>query len=934
MAVLHRSFAPALVLVCLGVMPALTWAQSGSAAIAGTIRDSSGRPIAEVSVRLDDPDTGSIRQVTTGSAGQFEFGGLSPASSFTLQTEFAGFRPARRALDPLTAGERRLIDIRLEPAGVNETVVVTTDGPLGRTASPELGGNLGREQIDRLPANGRDLIALAYLIPGAAPARGFYNLAPRLTINGASSLATNYSVDGFDNTDLFLGGPKVPTTIGSTDNLKVLVNAYSAEYGRTGNGVFSVTTRSGSNTHAADLMYTVRPGAVFDAPNFFAPVNTNGSVIDDTFTRHQTGGSVGGPLSRNRFFYFADAEITRESQDAILTSPLAAGLAPTWFDNQTGVGKLDARWSDRHTTTFRYQLSDYTHDQDLGFVGGLTLPSAGLKVNYRNQFAAATHRTVLTSAVNEFGVQFGRLESDWQPVDAGPRVIVTDRGVTLAVIGSVSDSFHWTETDLQIRDNFTKIAGRHTFKLGSDLLRGAFVIESGPGARGAYVVDLEGRTVTPTGGFVTVADIPRDVTVLSYSQSFVNPDVRKAQMLASVFVEDTFRASSDVTLTLGARWDFDSVTNTPAGDGDWNNLAPRVGVSWTPRGSTRHQIRGGYGIFYERIPFAVYSDTIFNSPQGGAVSVTFAPGTPFGPPPFPSAFGPDTFTTLPFAQQPPRNVQIFDPALRSPWTEQASGGYSLALTDQMTLNVDYVHGRGRNLIRRIDTNAPSPTGTGGRSVAEADATRPIVPVAGGTRLVEQDQSSGHSRFDALYVNARQALSHGVAFDFAYTLSRVENDTDDINFRPVDSRRPDAEVAPSLNDRRHVIAINGLVRAPLGIDVVPVLFLSSGQPLNVTTGRDDNGDTIFNDRPAGIPRNSERTSGFAQFDIGLIRRFQIGPAALEARAEVFNVFNRTNFSGFFNWGASGVRPDERGTLDFQPTQAGPARQYQFSGRIRF
>lgn len=182
MSVSHRSFARALVLACIGVMPALTWAQSGSAAIAGTIRDTSGRPIAEVSVRLDDPDTGSTREMTSGAAGQFEFGGLLPASRFTLQVEFAGFRAARRALDPLTAGERRLIDIHLEPAGISEAVVVTSDGPLGRTASPELGGNLGREQLDRLPANGRDLIALAYLIPGAAPARGFYNLAPRLTM--------------------------------------------------------------------------------------------------------------------------------------------------------------------------------------------------------------------------------------------------------------------------------------------------------------------------------------------------------------------------------------------------------------------------------------------------------------------------------------------------------------------------------------------------------------------------------------------------------------------------------------------------------------------------------------------------------------------------------------------------------------------------------
>lgn len=910
-------------------------AQTSSAAIGGVVRDASGRVMSGVRLRLENPHTGEVRQTTSGRAGEFEFGGLRPAPRFTLEAESDGFRPRRRSIDAVSAGERRTIQVQLQLAGISESIQVTAESALGRTATPELGGNLVREQIDRVPVNGHDLIALAYLIPGAAPARGFYNLAPRLTINGASSLVTNYSVDGFDNTDLFLGGPKVPVTIGSTENLKVLVNSYTTAYGRTGNGVFSVTTRSGSNVHAGDGFYTWRPGAALDAPNFFAPRGPDGRVIDDDFRRHQAGGSIGGPIARDRLFYFADAEVTRERQDAILTSPLAIGLAPTRFDNQTGLGKVDARWNDRHTTTFRYQFSDYTHDGDVGFVGGLTLPSAGLEVNYRNQFGALVHRTTGASAVNELGVQVGQLRSNWRSPDPGPRVLVTDRGATLAVLGSVSDNFFWTERDVQVRNVYTRPAGRHTLQLGGDVLRGNFFIDSGPGARGAYVVDLEGRQIVPAGGFVTRDDIPRDVRVLSYSQSFVNPEVREAQWLAGVFAEDTFRASPDVTLTLGVRWDYDSVTNTPAGDGDWNNLAPRVGVTWTLRGSQRHQIRGGYGIFYERIPFAVYSDTVFNGPDGGAVAVTFAPGTPFAPPAFPNGFPADALSNLPVSQLPPRNVQVFDPRLRSPWTEQVSVGHVWSVTADLAVAVDYVHSRGRNLIRRIDSNAPASVAPGTtRSVAEADLTRPIVPAAGGFRLIDQDQSSGHSTFDGLYVTARKRFARGFAFDIAYTLSRIENDTDDINFRPVDSRRPDQETGPSLNDRRHVLAVNGVVQLPLSIDLAPVLFLSSGQPLNVTTGRDDNGDTIFNDRPAGVSRNSERTPGFAQMDLGLIRRFQAGQAVIEARAEVFNVFNRTNVSGFFNWGASGVRPDEQGTLAFQPTQAGPARQFQFTARVRF
>jgi hypothetical protein len=290
---------------------------------------------------------------------------------------------------------------------------------------------------------------------------------------------------------------------------------------------------------------------------------------------------------------------------------------------------------------------------------------------------------------------------------------------------------------------------------------------------------------------------------------------------------------------------------------------------------------------------------------------------------------------VPTGQLPPRNVQIFDPNLVSPRNQQLSIGYVRELTAGLALSVDYISNKGSDLIRRIDTNAPASVPAGvERPVAAADATRPIVPVAGGMRLIEQDESTGGSQFHGLYLNVRKRFSRSFSFDVAYTLSRIENDTDDINFRPVDSRRPDDEWGPSLNDRRHVFALNGQVRLPGAIDLMPILFLSSGQPLNVVTGADDNGDTIFNDRPAGVGRNTERTSGYSQLDLGIIRRFRLADVGIEARAEIFNLFNTTNYSGFFNFGASGVRPDESGTLAFQPTVAGPPRQFQFAVRLVF
>lgn len=903
--------------------------------IEGTVRDQLGMPLPGASVQLRDPATGSERHVVTDEAGRYVIAGLAAAPRLIVTVAMPGFQDGDVTVADIPTGDRRTVDIVLRVAGFSQQVSVKASESIERESTPALGGLLLQEQVERVPVNGRDLVNLAYLLPGAAPARGFYNLAPRLTINGASSLVTNYTVDGFDNTDLFLGGPKVPMTIGATQNLNVLVNSYSVEYGRTGNGVFAVTTRSGSNAVAGEVFYQFRPGAVLDSPNYFAPRDAAGEVIDDGFVRHQVGGTIGGPIRRDRAFYFANLEVTREQQDAILTSPLAAGLAPTRFDQQTGFGRVDLRSGASGTTAVRYLFSDYTHDGDVGFIGGLTLPSAGLEVGYENHFVSLSDHRMMGAGALETGVLVGRLRSNWHTADPGPRVTVTDRGAMLAVIGGVSDDFLWTESDVQGRAVYTWLKGKHTVRSGADILHGRFDIRSGPAARGGYVVDLEGRTVVPSGAYLTLADLPRDLRVLSYSQSFVNPRVEATQTLATAFVEDIVRLRNDLTLTLGARWEYDSVTDTPIGDPDLDNVGPRAGITWAPGGSTRDEIHAGAGIFYERIPFAVYSDTIFNSPDGGSLAMTFAPGTAFEPPVFPNAFPRDHFRNVALEALPPRNVQVFDPELRSPWTRQISVGYVRQLPWGVSFGADYVNARGYNLIRRVDTNAPASIPPGEtRTVAEADLTRPIVPVAGGLRLIERDESSGRSQFHGLYLTLRKRLDHRVAFDVAWTISKTENDTDDINFRPVDSRRADDEYGLSLNDRLHVVAVNGLVRLPWRIDVAPVLFLSSGQPLNVTTGRDDNGDTIFNDRPAGYRRNSERTDGYSQLDLSVSREFAVGGARVIARGDVFNVFNTVNYSGFFNFGASGVRPDEAGTLAFQPTVAGPPRQFQFSVRVIF
>ena len=276
--------------------------------------------------------------------------------------------------------------------------------PLAKTGTPALGGTLSETQVEQLPVNGRDLISLAYLIPGAAPARGFYNLAPRLTINGSSSLVTNYTVDGFDNTDLFLGGPKVPVTIGSTQNLAVMVNCVLRRVRphrqRRLRGDDQVA--AGSATRASCSTTCVpeqhRLAELLRADGRRRRRHRRQLPAPPVRRRRSAARSARGT------FYFVNGEVTRESQDAILTSPLARR------PRADHVPQPDADGQDRSAVERRRRsrrsgiiFSDYTHDDDIGFVGGLTLPSAGLQVNYHNNSSPGTIAAVMASGLNELG---------------------------------------------------------------------------------------------------------------------------------------------------------------------------------------------------------------------------------------------------------------------------------------------------------------------------------------------------------------------------------------------------------------------------------------------------------------------------------------------------------------------------------------------------
>ena len=199
---------------------------------------------------------------------------------------------------------------------------ITVNAPITRinTIDAEVASELSSDELESLPVEARDINTALYRLPNVTQATGFYPEAPTVSINGANSLYTNYLIDGMDNNEQFLGGPKFPIPTGFVQNVTVMTNNYSTEYGLSGNGVFNITTKSGGNQLTGEAFYVVRPGSVVDGQSDFAQRDLSGNQVKEGFQRHQFGFGFGGPIKKDKTFYYINAEQIYDLKDNLLNS--------------------------------------------------------------------------------------------------------------------------------------------------------------------------------------------------------------------------------------------------------------------------------------------------------------------------------------------------------------------------------------------------------------------------------------------------------------------------------------------------------------------------------------------------------------------------------------------------------------------------------------
>jgi len=943
-----------LLLVALAALPPLAAQDTArdTAAVAGVVRAQSGRPLA-------------------GAVVAFEPGALTtrtePSGAFTLRVpsgtegmvtvRLVGFSSATVPVPALTVGARRELPVTLAPLaqlGVVE-VVAQRERPLLNAEDAATGGAIERAELQALPTDARDPIALAYFIPGVAQATGFFGDAPKLTINGSNSLYTQYSLDGLENNEGFLGGPRVEFPLAALARLDVFANTYSSEFGRSSNGVVNQISRAGDDTWTGEAFVYSRPGIPVDARAPVAPADPAAArdfrQAQDGFRRLQVGAAGGGPLARDRTFVFGALEYTNENEDRVNSTANTTFLGRELRQTYKAFGRIDHGWSPTQSTTLRVAMSNVNRE---GQGSGIVAPEADVTTVRMGSISNVTHRSALRGglASNELSAQVATYRWNFPPTESSlstPQVTIVDRdSVTpLGVVGSSNFVFDETELQLQLKNVFeTTVAGAHTLRVGGDVARSAFTLASSfTNPAGAYVVRNTGNIPSRNGRY-SIDDVPPDVEVLSYSIDAAQKQVDLSQLLVGAFVEDRWRLSPSLTLQIGLRWDYDDLTSRGQSTPDLNNFQPRASFNWLP--TPRSVVRGGVGLYAGKFPYAIYSDAVQFGPEGNVVASFTGDRAP--------AFlqGPRT-AEVDRSQLPPAEIrELFALGLEQPMSRQASLGYQRELTPNLALSVDGVYVDTRNLPRSWDLNASTYRITPADSLHRApdangvlfgDQFRPDSAVAGSYRRRTTSESGGRAEYAGLYTAVRYRVSRTILTDANWVWSRSRNDTEDINFTATQGNDFGAEWADAVNDRRHKVTVRTVYTGVSRLTLGGTADFQTGAPINrVAFNRDLDGSGpsygvgfVGNaDRFYGVPRNGERLPSAFFLNTSVAYHVPTLRGDVELRADVFNVLNSRIESGFTNGipgGGSRTQFGRPGDPIVYTSAASP-RQFQFSARYFF
>ena len=760
----------AMLLVTSSAVSVSVFAQtSNSGTVTGVVKDEKGGLVPGASVKLVNLGTNAERTSATSSDGAYEISQLVPGN-YRLEIEASGF--SKFVQEPVVVNvlQRTTANADLKVGRIGETVTVTGEtAALVETTKTDVSGVIDQRRLENLPVNGRSFASLAILIPGATLQPSFDPTKSRVgtfSVGGSTGRNLNITVDGGDNKDNAVGGILQNFSMEGIQEFALSTQRFSAANGRSGGALLSVVSKSGTNDFHGSVFGFFRDDAFnANAPQLLAEANPDlfpdpGDAIKPPFSRQQFGGSFGGPIKKDKAFFFGTVERTRERGNSIVPGVDQAKIKflepfgyksvqflPQPFNDWQYTVKGDFNLSPKHTlvTRFAGQNNNALNDQAGFLVVRTDLSGGNESLNTLYNFLASLSSTFNSNTVNQFSYQYQTFDNRINAT-TDLNLLVFPDGLAVGRNGNVPQQT--LQKKHQFRDDLTWNRGNHGLKFGGDFtyvptLGGLFAFNSAPEYDFNFNADeiaqnpaqfpqgfkttqvLPGSVTCPAivgTATCTLADLAGTGVVADVLLSGGDPnfDLRDGAKQFAFYAQDDWKVTPRLTLNVGVRYDVDfgfvdhahaaenrafqalqiigSAFAKKVVEDDKNNLSPRIGFAWDVRGDGHSVLRGGYGVYFDQSFLNVPLFAVQQAnPEIYATFVNDGANLSITSPP----------PTVPRPLSNPLSGtrgRMLDPDFESPYTQQWNLGYAQEIGKNSALEFDYIHILGLHEFSSLDIN--------------------------------------------------------------------------------------------------------------------------------------------------------------------------------------------------------------------------------------
>ncbi len=952
--------------------------------IQGDVLDEKGGTVPGAGVEAKNLDTNYLRNETTDNDGHFAFVNLAPGH-YTLTITKTGFSTIVQQNINLTVGQVLSIPVTVKVSSVAQQILVT-DVPVIELTKTESSSTLEELTVSNTPVLGRKFEDLLTLTPGVAITQG--PDGDEINFNGQRGVFNNISLDGGDYNNGFfgeqLGGQRaaIDITLDAVKEFQVIASGANAEFGRTAGGVVNVITKSGTNDIHGSVFEYFRTEALTAA-------TSDGKPLQD-FRRNQYGGTIGGPLVKDKMFFFGAfeqirSELTRPNLSAALGAPCSVAAPVVGVDdavigaspecqrvallnflknnfsqddgqpvkhplrNSAVLGRFDWNLTPKNQFAVSYNF-DYSKNENQTF----DVPTYGTSANGTegpskiNVINANYFTTVSTNKLNEAHFSYQR---EVRPRSATKSNIPADTAMGFGTTFRFGNPF-FLEPNIdetiwrtQLRDSFTLISGKHTFKFGGDWLHtnnsqtfrgfftGRYIFDSvvgflryaSPDAAGGFGPSVgecsDGSFVTQDLGesctgsvvgpliFYLQDGVPTGLINIPPGQSSINNEDY------ALFAQDKWQVTPNFSFNYGLRWEaqiFPGLVTPPdktaygmflsnpifPSDGKLHSpkkeFQPRVGFAWDVFNNHKSVLRGSYGIYYghQNMLSQVGSITTNGVQQSTIFTISAFGGGPAWPGDFTPTPGVASCTSGGVTNPFPcfDGVRVFSKDYENPRIYTTNVAYEQEIAPSLTAYADFTMSKGVHLTSFFNVNNIGLFDAKGNTVIPEGAFAPFL----GDVFVTS--STAKSLYRGLTVGMRKHFSNRFQLEWNYVLSEdLDNDSnerDPFTDRRLNAHFPDMNYGFSDRDERHKFNLFGYFQLPGGINFDGRLQAHTPQPIT-SAGCDP--DLTGNNAPLGCKRNSLwKDNAYTSFDWRATRPFKFGDRyTLTPAVELFNTFNSKN-----------------------------------------